>query len=108
MPVKRSFSFTGDVKVYETCPRQYQFFRHYDFTPSRSAVIFFGLLVHQTIEDVHRLVLPGKVADVDDARLAALDEVNCPSLAKPDVRPAAPDPKQAALRAVRHHCQPHA
>ena len=39
MPVKRSFSFTGDLKVYETCPRQYQFFREYDFTPSRSAVI---------------------------------------------------------------------
>ena len=34
MPVKKSFSFTGDLKVYETCPRQYQFFRDYDFTPS--------------------------------------------------------------------------
>jgi DNA helicase II / ATP-dependent DNA helicase PcrA len=37
MPVKHAFSFTGDLKVYETCPRQYQFFREYDFTPSRSA-----------------------------------------------------------------------
>src|SRR5450755_3278976 len=36
IPVKRSFSFTGDLKDYETCPRQYQFFREYDFTPSRS------------------------------------------------------------------------
>ena len=44
LPVKRAFSFTGDLKVYETCPRQYQFFREYDFTPSRSALIFFGLL----------------------------------------------------------------
>ena len=33
IPVKRAFSFTGDLKVYETCPRQYQFFREYDFTP---------------------------------------------------------------------------
>ena len=57
MPVKRSYSFTGDLKIYETCPRQYQFFREYDFTPSRSAVIFFGLLVHQTIEEVHRIVI---------------------------------------------------
>ena len=32
MPVKRHFSFTGDLKVFETCPRQYQFFREYDFT----------------------------------------------------------------------------
>jgi len=41
MPVKRSYSFTGDLRIYETCPRQYQFFREYNFTPSRSAVIFF-------------------------------------------------------------------
>lgn len=42
--MKRTFSFTGDLKLYETYPRQYQFFREYDFTPSRSAVIFFGQL----------------------------------------------------------------
>ena len=49
MPVKKTYSFTGDLKIYETCPRQYQFFRDYDFTPSRSAVIFFGLLVHLSL-----------------------------------------------------------
>lgn len=27
MSVKRAYSFTGDLKIYETCPRQYQFFR---------------------------------------------------------------------------------
>jgi DNA helicase II / ATP-dependent DNA helicase PcrA len=27
MPVKKTYSFTGDLKIYETCPRQYQFFR---------------------------------------------------------------------------------
>jgi DNA helicase-2/ATP-dependent DNA helicase PcrA len=26
MPVKKTYSFTGDLKIYETCPRQYQFF----------------------------------------------------------------------------------
>ena len=36
MPVKKTYSFTGDAQIYETCPRQYQFFREYDFTPSRS------------------------------------------------------------------------
>jgi DNA helicase-2/ATP-dependent DNA helicase PcrA len=47
---KKTFSFTSDLKVYETCPRQYQFFRQYEFTPARSAEFFFGSLVHQTIE----------------------------------------------------------
>src|SRR5262249_22654908 len=26
MPVKKTYSFTGDLRIYETCPRQYQFF----------------------------------------------------------------------------------
>ena len=69
IPLKQSFSFTGDLKLYETCPRQYQFFREYDFTPSRSAVIFFGLLVRQTIEEIHRLVLDGKLAELDGPRI---------------------------------------
>ena len=58
-PVKKTYSFTGDLRIYETCPRQYQFFRDYDFTPSRSAVIFFGLLVHQSIEEIHRIAMEG-------------------------------------------------
>src|SRR5207248_8643480 len=87
IPPKQSFSFTGDLRVYETCPRQYQMFRHYDFTPSRSAVIFFGLLVHQTIEDIHRLVLAGKLAEIDDDRITSLFEFNFRHLAKKDVRP---------------------
>ena len=60
MVPKKTFSFTSDLKVYETCPRQYQFFRHYEFMPSRSAEFFFGALVHQTIEEIHRWVLDGK------------------------------------------------
>jgi DNA helicase-2/ATP-dependent DNA helicase PcrA len=100
---KKSFSFTGDLKVYETCPRQYQMFRHYDFTPSRSAVIFFGLLVHQTIEDIHRLVLAGKLARIDDECIEALFEFNFRHLAKKDVRPIGAAAKQAALRQVLNY-----
>src|SRR5207249_4347971 len=74
LPVKRAFSFTGDLKVYETCPRQYQFFREYYFTPSRSAVIFFGLLVHQTIEEIHRRVLDGQFASINESRIRELFE----------------------------------
>lgn len=100
---KKSFSFTGDLKVYETCPRQYQMFRFYDFTPSRSAVIFFGLLVHQTIEDIHRLVLAGKLSEIDDDRIAGLFEFNFRHLAKKDVRPIGATAKAAALRQVHDY-----
>jgi DNA helicase II / ATP-dependent DNA helicase PcrA len=103
IPVKRSFSFTGDLKVYETCPRQYQFFREYDFTPSRSAVIFFGLLVHQSIEGIHSLVLDGQLATLNEVRLRALFERTFTFLTLADVRPIGDAAKEAAFAQVMHY-----
>jgi len=102
-PVKRRYSFTGDLKVYETCPRQYEFFRHYDFTPSRSAVIFFGLLVHQTIEEVHRLVMDGKLDTLDDARIRELFDRTFNFLCLSDVRPIGPAARESALQQVLNY-----
>jgi DNA helicase-2/ATP-dependent DNA helicase PcrA len=103
MPVKRTFSFTGDLKVYETCPRQYQFFREYDFTPSRSAVIFFGLLVHQTIEEIHRLVMEGKLSTLNEARLRKLFDRTFSFLCLSDVRPIGKTAREAAFRQVMNY-----
>jgi DNA helicase-2/ATP-dependent DNA helicase PcrA len=49
----KSYSFTSDFLNYKKCPRQYMVFRKYGFTPSRSQTMFFGNLVHQTLEDLH-------------------------------------------------------
>lgn len=103
MPIKRSYSFTGDLKVYETCPRQYQFFREYDFTPSRSAVIFFGLLVHQTIEEIHRIVLDRRQHVLDEAYIRQLFERTFAFLTLADVRPVGPAAKEAAFRQVMNY-----
>ena len=100
MPVKKSYSFTGDLKIYETCPRQYQFFREYDFTPSRSAVIFFGLLVHQTIEDIHRIVIDGYLDSLNKARIRELFERTYRFLCLSDVRPIGDAAKKAAFKQV--------
>lgn len=99
-PLKRSYSFTGDLKVYETCPRQYEYFRYYDFTPSRSAVIFFGLLVHQTIEDVHRRVLDGRLDEVTDELIREFFDTNVRNLTRSDVRPVGVEAREAAFRQV--------
>ena len=107
MPVKKTYSFTGDLKVYETCPRQYQFFREYDFTPSRSAVIFFGLLVHQTIEDIHRIVLDGKLDTLDELRIRELLRPNLPvprrerRAARSATRPARPPSARSSTTSAR-------
>jgi DNA helicase-2/ATP-dependent DNA helicase PcrA len=103
MPVKRRFSFTGDLKVFETCPRQYQFFREYDFTPSRSAVIFFGLLVHQTIEEIHRQVLDGHLRTLNRDRIRELFDRVFAFLCLADVRPPGAAAREAAFTQVMNY-----
>jgi DNA helicase-2/ATP-dependent DNA helicase PcrA len=103
MPVKRRYSFTGDLKLYETCPRQYEFFREYDFTPSRSAVIFFGLLVHQTIEEIHRLVMDGKLTTLTEPRIRELFDRAFHFLSLADVRPIGPVAKESAFTQVMNY-----
>lgn len=103
MPVKKTYSFTGDLKIYETCPRQYQFFREYDFTPSRSAVIFFGLLVHQTIEEIHRIALDGKLDTLDEPRIRELFERTFRFLSMSDVRPIGAEARESAFTQVMNY-----
>ena len=103
MPVKKTYSFTGDLKIYETCPRQYQFFREHDFTPSRSAVIFFGLLVHQTIEEIHRIVLDGSLDTLDESRIRELFDRTFRFLVASDVRPIGDQARDAALTQVLNY-----
>ena len=100
MQVKKTYSFTGDLRIYETCPRQYQFFREYDFTPSRSAVIFFGLLVHQSIEEIHRIALDGKLHMLDETHIRDMFERTFRFLCLSDVRPIGDTAKKSAFGQV--------
>jgi DNA helicase-2/ATP-dependent DNA helicase PcrA len=53
----KPYSFTADYLLYERCPRQYMIFRKFGFVPSRSQTMFFGSLVHETIEDLHHYLI---------------------------------------------------
>ena len=105
MPVKKAYSFTGDLKIYETCPRQYQFFREYDFTPSRSAVIFFGLLVHQSIEEIHRFALDGQLHTLDETAIRDLFDRTFHFLRLTQTRPIGDRAKEAAFSQVVNYFQ---
>ena len=55
-----TYSYTGDYLWYGRCARQYMVFRKYGFLPSRSQTMFFGSLVHRTIEDLHNHLILGR------------------------------------------------
>ncbi len=56
----KSYSYTGDYLLYKRCPRNYMIYRKYGFVPSRGQTMFFGRLVHETVEDLHHLVMMEK------------------------------------------------
>jgi len=49
----KAYSFTSDFLLYKKCPRQYMIFRKFGFSPSRTQTMFFGSLIHRTLEDLH-------------------------------------------------------
>jgi DNA helicase II / ATP-dependent DNA helicase PcrA len=53
----KMYSYTADFLLYSKCPRQYMAFRKYEFVPSRAQTMFFGSLVHRTLEDLHHEII---------------------------------------------------
>jgi len=100
IPAKKSYSFTGDLKVYETCPRQYQMYKYLEFSPSRTVMVFFGLLVHQTIEDIHRMQLDGLSHNISKDWIEERFNFNYRYLLLRETRQIGEDQKKAALKQV--------
>lgn len=63
--LKKNYSFTSDIAVYNNCTMQYKFFKELAFTQMRVGSTAFGTLVHQTIEDIHKTILKGEVKKIN-------------------------------------------
>lgn len=62
--LKKRYSFTANIALYEGCARQYRFFRELGFVQKPQEGPAFGTLVHQTIEDINRAILNRRPEDV--------------------------------------------
>ena len=80
--LKREYSFTSHITVYENCAEQYRFFRELDFAPVRRNAILFGTLVHQTIEDIHRTVLRGEQHRLSEDQIHTWFDTNYAQITK--------------------------
>ena len=98
--IKRSFSFTSHITVYETCSMQYKFFKELEFQPVRVSAQLFGRLVHQTIEDVHRAAIRGAEEIITPENVQAWFNANYAHLARAEKMYLADPTKQAALDQV--------
>lgn len=103
--IKRSFSFTSDITVYETCALQYKFFKELAFSPDRSNAMLFGTLVHETIEDIHRAALRHEEQTITPENIRRWFENNYQTLSKSRRSYLAKQQQDAALEQVRRYVE---
>jgi len=97
--LKREYSFTSHITLYENCAEQYRFFKDLEFNPIRAGAQLFGTLVHQTIEDIHKAVLRGDNHLLNIDQIKSWLQVNYQYLSKRERQYLAPQ----SLKAVEGH-----
>jgi DNA helicase-2/ATP-dependent DNA helicase PcrA len=98
--LKREYSFTSHITVFENCAEQYRFFKELEFTPIRESPMLFGTLVHQTIEDIHKVVLRGEEHKLSREAIESWFSANYALLSKKERVYLAPSSQGAALQHV--------
>lgn len=98
--LKREYSFTSHITVFENCAEQYRFFKELEFMPIRVSPMLFGTLVHQTIEDIHKTALRGEEHKINHAQIEDWFNVNYILISKKERVYLAPSTQKAALNHV--------
>lgn len=80
MNLRRDYSFTSHVNVYNACPRRYKFYKELGFVAAGSRAMLFGTLIHETLEDMNHEILEKK--DIKPERIRFLFYRNYRSLSQ--------------------------
>jgi DNA helicase-2/ATP-dependent DNA helicase PcrA len=72
--LKRRYSITGDVLAYKRCKRQYGYYTDMDFAPNHVTQLFFGRVVHETLDRAHRHYA-GELEGVDEGCVPSADDI---------------------------------
>lgn len=100
---KLEFSLTSHINVYDTCPKQYQMYKEYEFSPARTGQVLFGTVVHQTIEDIHRHILDGRPEKLNKERIENYFNINFETLRRHGIHPLGQKQKEIALSHVLNY-----
>lgn len=103
--LKDTFSFTSHITVYETCSLQYKFYKELEFAPVRANAMLFGMLVHQTIEDIHRAAIRHQEHLIQPSNIVGWFDSNYTSLSKSERTYLAEPQRNAALKQVLRYAE---
>lgn len=101
--LKREYSFTSHIAVFENCAEQYRFFKDLEFAAIRESPMLFGMLVHQTIEDIHKAVLRGEEGALSKDDIQGWFSTNYAMLSKKERVYLAPSSQGAAFQHVMRY-----
>lgn len=101
--LKREYSFTSHITLFENCAEQYRFFKDLEFAAIRVSPMLFGTLVHQTIEDIHKAVLRGEEHKVTPDAIETWFSTNYAMLSKKERVYLAPITLEAARKHVMRY-----
>lgn len=101
--IKNTYSFTSNITVYETCARQYKFYKELEFMPVHANAMLFGTLVHETIEDIHKAALRHEEETITDENISKWFNSNYVSLTQTEHSYLSVPQKAAALKQVLHY-----
>lgn len=80
--IKKEYSFTSHILLYENCPLQYKFYKELEFIEVRTGGVLGGSLLHQTIEDIHKAVIKGEANSLTDENITSWFNLNYYLLSK--------------------------
>jgi DNA helicase-2/ATP-dependent DNA helicase PcrA len=103
--IKNTYSFTSHNTVYETCALQYKFYKELEFMPVRANAMLFGMLVHETIEDIHRAALRHEEQTITEENVSRWFDSNYVSLTKTEHTYLAGPQREAALKQVLRYVE---
>ncbi|MGG3189083.1 ATP-dependent DNA helicase [Priestia megaterium] len=98
--IKKQYSFTSHINIFENCALQYKFYKEFEFSPVRQGATLFGTLVHQTIEDIHKYAIRGEELKIKEGNVEDWFNANYNNLVKKERVYLAPQTQKAALKQV--------
>jgi len=108
--IKRRYSITGDVLAYRRCRRQYGYYNELNFTPNHVTQLFFGRVVHETLDRAHRHYA-GEIDGIEGGSIPDNDDIKnyfqeiAEALKSRNIYPMSEEAEQTALEYIQRFNQ---
>ncbi|MGP2522357.1 ATP-dependent helicase [Pantoea ananatis] len=67
--IKKEYAFTSHITLFETCAEQYRLFKELEFQPVKASPMLFGTLIHETLEDIHKMAIRGEENQITEKNI---------------------------------------